>query len=440
MKMPEKVPVIPKGFEYQKFLDSLVSGRFTHFLELNDTKYWYYDKWKFLAKEWNMDPQYLWAGVKTTRLGQKSLVISKLPGFTFRISSPSIVQEYLHEFDMNLGGSLQGDTIIPSEDKDRYLISSLMEEAIASSQLEGAATTRKVAKEMLESNRRPQNLSEQMILNNYDAMKWIVANKDVPFTTDAIKTIQSIITRSTLTEQEKGAFRKTNDINVVDVQTGAVLYAPPKSSELEGLMNAFCKFANDEQKTTFFVHPITRAIIVHFLIGYIHPFVDGNGRTARTLFYWYLLKKGYWLIEFMSVSRIILNAKAQYARAYLHTEQDDNDLTYFIIYNLHALHLALEDLRKYIRRKSAEKQNAIALLRNTNFNERQIIIVQELMQDPTLFFTVPQVQNKFGVSNQTARNDLNDLVAQGIFEERRSGHRIQFIPLKNFMKKLTGKR
>ncbi|WP_371937927.1 DeoR family transcriptional regulator [Hydrobacter penzbergensis] len=100
---------------------------------------------------------------------------------------------------------------------------------------------------------------------------------------------------------------------------------------------------------------------------------------------------------------------------------------------------ALDELKHYIKRKTTEKQNALTLLRHTNFNERQIILLQELMQDTTLFFTVQQVQNKFGVSNQTARNDLNGLAEQGVFEERRTGHRIQFLPRPDFMKKIQGK-
>lgn len=439
MKKPEKVPIVPKNFDYAGFLESLSGDQFKLLFELNDTKYYYYDKWKYLAADWGISPQKLWSAVKTARIGQKSLNISPALGFSFKINIPAVVQAYLHSFDLNLGGNLQSDTVIPSEDKDRYLISSLMEEAIASSQLEGAATTRKVAKEMLENNRKPRNQSEQMILNNYEVMKWIVANKEEPFTIERIKTIQAIITKDTIHEDEPGAFRTTDDINVVDVQTGAILYTPPVAKQLDDLMYALCQFTNDELKFSFFLHPIARGIISHFLMGYIHPFPDGNGRTARALFYWYLLKHGYWLIEYMSVSRIILNSKAQYAKAYLHTEQDDNDLTYFIIYNLKCIDKALVELRHYIKRKTAEKQNALTLLRHTSFNERQVIILQELMVDSTLIFTVQQVQNKFGVSNQSARNDLNGLAEQGIFEERRSGHRIQFLPKPDFMKKIMKK-
>ena len=441
MRLPERTPLIPKNFEFIKMLAELTMiGRFNEFVESKDSRYYYYDKWKYKAEEWNVDPKKLWGAVKRYRsITNNDFTISQIPGFKFSIGSPSFVQKYLHEFDMNIGGSLQGGTIIPSEDRDRYLISSLMEEAIASSQLEGAATTRKVAREMLENNRRPKNHAEKMILNNYEAMKWIVSNKDTPITIAGIRQLHAILTKSTLADpQEEGAYRKDDDVKVVDVQTGTPVYIPPKVEHLDQLMNDFCSFASEQKKTGFFLHPIAKGIILHFLIGYIHPFADGNGRTARTIFYWFLLKQGYWLIEFMSVSRIILNSKAQYSRAYLHTEQDENDLTYFLIYNLKTIHLALEDLKRYIQRKSAEKKSAMTLLSNTNLNDRQIVIAQEVIQDSTIYFTVKQIENRFGISNQTARNDLNGLVAEGVFVERRVGKKSQYLPVKRFIKKIIG--
>jgi Fic family protein len=438
MRLPEKVPFISKDFDFPKALEEISNlGRFREFIEIADNKYYYWDKWKYLGKEWGIDPKKLWGAAKVRRLSNKQISVSLIDGFTFQVGNPSVIQQYLHEFDLHLGGIIQGDGLIPSEDKDRYLISSLMEEAIASSQLEGAATTRKVAKEMLEKNRKPKNTSEQMILNNYEAMKWIVENKDKPITTESIKKVHSILTKLTLANPaEEGEFRQTSDVNVVDVQTGAIIYTPPDADKLEQLMNDFCLWANEPASKSFFIHPITKGVMLHFLIGYIHPFADGNGRTARTMFYWYLLKKGYWLIEYMSVSRIILNSKAQYARAYLYTEQDDNDITYFLEYNLHSIHVALEDLKKYIRRKTVEKQNTLLLLRNTSFNDRQIVMVQEIIQDANTYFTVKQIENKFGVSNQTARNDLASLVREGVLEERKQGAGYQFLPVKEYFKKL----
>jgi Fic family protein len=432
MKMPETPPPIPVDYSYSEVLDDLIKiGKFWNLFEINNNQFPYWDKWKYIAKEWSYDSKKLWAAVQSNRTGNK---LHLAGNYSFRLNSPSVMQEYLHDFDMNLGGSMQGDGIIPSQEKDRYLLSSLMEEAIASSQLEGAVTTRKLAKQMLAANRKPRNESEQMILNNYEGMKWIVANKDKPFTIDNILELHGIITKNTLSSTvDEGAFRTDNNVNVVDVQTGEIVHHPPSHEQLSQLMNAFCHFANDKHAVRFFIHPIVKGITLHFLLGFIHPFSDGNGRTARTLFYWYLIRKGYWLIEYMSVSRIMLKAKAQYARAYLHTELDNNDLTYFILYNLQCIKTALEELKKYIERKTQEKKRSITLLRNTNFNERQIHLLQELLHDQSSNYSVGQLEKWFKVSNQTARNDLNGLVEVGLIEFRKAGKQLLYFPVKDFV-------
>ncbi|RPD38193.1 Fic family protein [Chitinophaga barathri] len=435
MKRPERPPYISSKYNYRSILDELrEKGRFQHFLDLNENKYPYWDKWKYAAKDWGMDEKRLWAAVKSLRVSNQRIQFSALEGFVFQVGTPSIVQNYLHAFDLTLPGALQGDGIISDEDRTRYLASSLMEEAIASSQLEGSVTTRKVAREMLENNRKPRNLSEQMILNNYEAMKWILANKDAAFTPASIRALHAIITSQTLPQpSEEGAFRKDDEVNVVDVQTGQTVYTPPPHDQLDQLVADLCRFANDEEKHPFFIHPILKGIFLHFMLGYIHPFSDGNGRTARTVFYWYLVKKGYWLIEYMPLSRIILGSKAQYAKAYLHTEADENDLTYFLIYNLKSIATALEDLKKYLARKAEEKKSALVLLRETSFNDRQILIIREIIQDQDVYFSVQQIQNRYGVSNQTARTDLMGLMEQGLLDMRARGKMNQFFPVKDFL-------
>jgi Fic family protein len=409
--------------------------KFRDVFQINENQYPYWEKWKYIAREWGYDEKKLWAAVRIIRGGNNLQLTSS---YLFKINAPSLMQKYMHEFDINLGGSIQSDGIIPSQEKERYLLSSLMEEAIASSQLEGAVTTRKLAKEMLKTNRKPRNESEQMIANNYEGMKWIVRNKNKPFTIDNILELHGIITRNTLANsKDEGAFRSDDTINVVDVQTGEIVQMPPSFERLQELMLAFCDFANEKEPDRFFVHPITRGIILHFLLGFIHPFADGNGRTARSVFYWYLVKKGYWLVEYMSVSRVILQAKAQYARAYLHTELDNNDLTYFILYNLRCLQIALKELKKYIERKTKEKDSTIGLLRNTVFNDRQISLLQEIIHDQSTSFSVNQLQQWFKVSNQTARNDLNELANAGLLEFRKSGKQLRFFATQNFTQILS---
>ena len=190
---------------------------------------------------------------------------------------------------------------------------------------------------------------------------------------DLLLNIHQIITTETLNNKDdEGRIRKNDDIKIMD-ETNEIFYIPTQQKYLVQLINEFCAFANDEKESHVFIHPLIKGIILHFLIGYIHPFVDGNGRTARAIFYWYLIKKKYWLIEYMSVSRIILKAKAQYARAYLYTEYDDNDLTYFILYNIKCIQVALDELKLYIQKKQREKKQVLSLLKNTDFNECKLI-------------------------------------------------------------------
>src|SRR5688500_8569447 len=114
-----------------------------------------------------------------------------------------------------------------------------------------------------------------------------------------------------------------------------------------------CAFANG-QSPEHFVHPVVRAIILHFWLAYDHPFVDGNGRTARALFYWSMSHREYWLCEFLSISRIIKRRPSRYARSFLFTESDENDATYFIMSQLTVISRAITHLHAYLSRHVEE--------------------------------------------------------------------------------------
>jgi Fic family protein len=439
MKKPEKPPQQTSSYQLSNTVNYLIKNdKIKELYRFERELYPYWEELKHRVKKWLAPSEEIWFFLKEQRMFSRSrFEFSDVPDFRFLIGTPGFIQKNLHEFDMHMGGILEGQAVIPPEDKNRYLISSIMEEAIASSQLEGAVTTRKVAREMLEQNRKPKNKSEQMILNNYQAMKWVVENKDIILTPEKLLEIHLKITNTTLDDAEdEGKFRDNDDVKVMD-ENNEIFYIPPSYIHLKKLIQEFCDFANDKEMEGEFIHPITKGIILHFLIGYIHPFIDGNGRTARTIFYWYLIKKGYWLVEYMSISRIILKAKSQYARAYLHTEYDENDLTYFVIYNIKAMSVALEDLKKYIHKKTLEKRRMLSLLKETNFNERQLVVVKDILNDRDKYFSVKQIESRFNVSNQTARNDLTGLVKKGVLVERVSGKKSQFFAADDFDKILN---
>jgi Fic family protein len=166
------------------------------------------------------------------------------------------------------------------------------------------------------------------------------------------------------------------------------------------------------------------------MLAYDHPFVDGNGRTARLLFYWSMLSQDYWLAEFLPISRLLKKAPAQYARSFLHSEQDDGDLTYFVLYQLRIAQRAIKDLHGYLDRKVAEEQQVRQALKAVShrFNMRQLALLENAMRHPGARYTVASHGRSHGVVAQTARGDLRDLEEQGFLTKIISGRGYAWIP------------
>ena len=372
--------------------------------------YLYWDKVKHLAPK-DMTAEHLWQAVKLQRKTELQRV--KFGKYTFSFNVTTIMQSLLHDFDLNMGGSLSADGIIPNNDKQIYLVSSIMEEAIASSQMEGASTTRKVAKDMLRKKLSPMNKSQQMILNNYHTIQQLNEQKDKVLTMDVLLEIHQNISEHTLDNPaDEGRLRNTDDIYVMDAINGEIAHTPPSYTEIDSILQDVFTFANEDNPKRF-IHPIVKGIILHFMIAWIHPFVDGNGRTARSMVYWYLLKKGYWLTEYLSISRIIYKNKKRYERMFLYTEADDKDMTYFILYNLQVMKKAYEDLKLYLARKQEERKSILMYNDIDGINARQMRILRLLDEAPSSILLPQEVASRFGVSERTARNDLQTLTDMG---------------------------
>ena len=295
-------------------------------------EYWDTAKYKPLPK--GCTPQKLWLYTKASRLQNKVCV---WPSYAITLSLTNHMQRMCHEFDMNFGGTWMADDKPLSETKERYLVSSLMEEAISSSQMEGANTTRRVAKEMLRKQTKPKDKAQQMIANNYQTIQFIVQSKDKPLTPELLQHVHRLMTEKTLNnDEDAGRFRTNDEVVVADGIMHEVVHRPPSHKNIEPFVAHLCSFFNDEEQSVF-IHPLIRGIIIHFMLAYVHPFVDGNGRTARALFYWYLLRRGYWLTQYLSISRVIARSKKAYEKAFLYTEADENDMGYFVAYNMRVL-------------------------------------------------------------------------------------------------------
>jgi Fic family protein len=338
----------------------------------------------------------------------------------------------LHEIEQEVQEFSRQSIMIPRT-KDAYLVSSLMEEAISSSQLEGASTTRKVAQEMLRQGRAPKNHSEQMILNNFHAMQFVREYKEEGLTPAMILELHRIVTEKTLDDpQAAGRLRSQNErVLVISNRSQDILHIPPEANDLPHRLQNLCQFANDRE-ANIFIHPIIKAILLHFLLAYDHPFVDGNGRTARALFYWMMAKEGYWLMEFASISQVIKKAPVQYGRAFLYPETDDGDTTYFIIHQLEVIKKAIAHLHEQLAKNAQELEATEQLLDNTalagQVNHRQLAMLKHALKHPNTIYSIKEHQTSHRISYQTARTDLLKMANEmELLRKRKVGKSFVFV-------------
>jgi Fic family protein len=372
------------------------------------------------AEEW-------WIALKIARTSmQRMLPLQDTDGRPFTYALPDSALRGIEMVSKHTSGRISAPApVLPAAPtRDRYVISSLIEEAITSSQLEGAVTTRQVAKEMLRSGRKPRTKDELMILNNYRGMLRVREVRNEPLSPALVCEFHSILTEGTLEDPDRSGRLQLPGENRVVITDGygQVFHVPPSADGLPARLETLCDFANASSDTPY-IPPVVRAILTHFMLAYDHPFVDGNGRTARLLFYWSMLNQDYWLAEFLPISRLLKKAPAQYARSFLYSEQDEGDLTYFVLYQLKIIQRAVTDLHDYLARKVAEDQRLRKTLRSMSgtFNHRQLALLEHALKNPAARYTVVSHGTSHRIVPQTARTDLRDLEQRGFLLRTATG-------------------
>lgn len=437
MKIPQNPPRFApsEAFEAIQRMGSPASA-------LVDGAYVHWDKLRHLNPPETLTCSQWWQAIKWARDSSCSQIgFSDAEGRPFTFNSPSPLPQSLHGIDLNAGGMIQVPHPHLNRDMaDRYIVRSLIEEAITSSQIEGAATTRRVAKQMIRTGRLPRDRSEQMILNNYSAMRQIVScGKDADMSIERLLELHAVLCEDTFNNPEEiGRFRRPDENIRVVSDYGDILHTPPPADSLAQRVQAMCDFANGKSPDTF-IHPVIRAIALHFWLAYDHPFTDGNGRCARALFYWSMLRSGYWLAEFISISEIIRKAPVQYGRAFAHTESDDNDLTYFIVYHIDLIDKAIKRINDYVRKTMGEQRRTERLIRaQLDLNHRQKAVLSHALRHPEARYSIQSHQTSHDVVYETARQDLLSLVDLGLLSKGKSGRSWYFEPVADLQSVLSG--
>ena len=314
--------------------------------------------------------------------------------------------------------------------------SQLFDESIASSQLEGSGTSTPTAHAMLVAGRKPRNLDERMIANNLKAMEFAAARaqNDVPLRPIDILDLHRTVAEGVLHDpKDAGRLQEPDEIRVAVYARSQIVHEPPPADQLPERIQRLCDFANADDG----LQPIIRAILLHFMVGYDHPFVDGNGRTARSLFYWYMIHSGYEAVKHLSISRILQEAPAKYSRSYEFVTADDGDVTYFVDHQLDMMLRSVERFEERQATASRRRQRIRERVTPTHdLTERQIASLVELSRSTDGRITVDGHARVHNIALPTARADLMELVERGLLIRERSGRRFVFRPAPDLQERL----
>ncbi len=293
-----------------------------------------------------------------------------------------------------------------------------IDEAVWSSVIEGAFTSKAEAARIIRQNKSPTNKSEQMVKNNYQALLYVLEHLEDPITAQTLIDIARMVTRGASDETVEG-FRT---VPVYVTGREGIVYTPPDAAQVPALVDDLIAFITDSE-----LHPLLKACIAHFYFVYVHPFTDGNGRTARALSYMMLLRTGYDFFRYFSISGLIAEERGRYYKAMRQVETSGNDMTYFIDYYSAMLSRSVDRMKEHLLGHVLTEKRMHALQAAGRLNERQLKGARWLLEGKTAQVTVDVWKKKFRTATETARQDLLLLCEEGLLERKMEGRKAVFI-------------
>lgn len=432
IKSPPKLVLNPFKVVIEQHTE--MAGTYLELSHALDSKgrYLHFDKFRFRLPA-NVDPALAWSIVKGARARQ---LMPALP-----LGEPPLMCTFLYTPAMHIAVSAcdQNTTTAAlewmcskiGEGKHlQYLLNDLIEdEAISSSQLEGAATTTRAAKQLLKKKPGPRTPDEKMIIGNFKMMQHAWECRDKELSLELITELHQFGVEGIDDDRyHPGEFRNDDNI-VVEDGKGDIVHQPPPAETLESRLRAIADWVNtnhSDVSSQSFIHPLVKAITLHFTIGYEHPFHDGNGRVARSLFYWYMFKKGFGAFRYIAISTLLKLAPIQYGKSYLYTETDNMDLTYFIDYQCRVITRAIGQFKKTYDAtvKAMDEFNTFLYSSGLygKLSEKQRIVFNVAKSGVAKEFTVTNVKENLGCAYNTAATVLNGLVELKLFSKRKVGN------------------
>jgi Fic family protein len=310
--------------------------------------------------------------------------------------------------------------------REAFFMDSTIEEAITSAIYEGAHSTRAQAQQLIASGNKPKNKDEWMLVNNFRAMNWVQQHRDEAVSEELILQLHRIVTENTMEGDDvnfSGKFR--ND---------KIFVGPHEGVEHAHIRQAIAEAITLTTQNPRYIHPLIRGILVHYFIAYIHPFFDGNGRTARALFYFKAMRNKLDYIQLLSVSAYLKEHGSQYEKAFEKVVSNDFDVTYFIDFCLDSIHSALTAVSK----KVSYLLRVNALREQLGLSPNQVGLLQRMALQRFRTVSSEEYAAQISMSREAARQELKALAEHGLIDEAKSGKKLVYRINKAKLESLVG--
>lgn len=250
------------------------------------------------------------------------------------------------------------------------------------------------------------------LLNYKEAMEFVsqYLGKGGPITEELIKKIHRILVKDVRGKvSDPGRYRKVQNY-VVNSLTGEIIYTPPPASKVPELMKEFIEWLNNSGNLS----PIIIAGVAQFQSVHIHPFLDGNGRTARLLSTLILYKTGYDFKRLFSLSEYYDKDRKEYYKAIQSVREYNMDMTHWLEYFTEGLRTQMAEVK--VKGERAIKKEVIReKTKSLNINERQQKILLYLIEKERA--SIEEIRQKFHLVRRTIQRDISKLVNLGLVKE-----------------------
>lgn len=256
----------------------------------------------------------------------------------------------------------------------------------------------------------------QEVINYRNVMQWIDKWEDfvqqpAQFSEDILKTLHRLTTQRIIQSEYIGSYRD-KQVVVRSASNGEVAFRPPLAVEIPFYVDDFFEWLNAEE--TRGIHPIFRAAITHYQLVFVHPFIEGNGRTARAMATLVLYSSGYDFKKFFSIEKYFDDDVEKYYQALLSVQQQPNmDLTYWLEYFCYGLALEIDKVKHQVMKLSKDLKLKQQLGEQVALSERQIVLL-ELFQQQGDVSSQDAQRVLPNVSVDTILRDMKDLLEKGV--------------------------